>query len=662
MSEGAAPQGTPELKIKLIVDVGSQADVAKKLEDTLQGATESAAKSATTAGKAVGESYFGAMVKSQIWMAAFHQASHALKESFLAPLDAIQESNTQVKQLSGTLAALDRSGMSFLDVKEYATGLKDELEEMAMQVGMLDDTLVNVFDTIIERGGHSVEEASKLTEEFALAGRAISGGPESLANGFNMIEMGVVKARNPLVQMISATGVLEGSAKSVAKQMQAMSIDKQMELAEKAVAKMGAKMKDVPMTFEEMKASMSVFSGNILESAGDPMMKGLTKAMGDFRGMFIGDKGPTELGEKILKAATAFGDVMGRVFDVGEEFIESFIGGADEFSGDLKNVWNAILGDSDLTFSQIKEYAASFGKLLGEGTAVFVAGVGGIIMMFQGLIKEMNLLVGDVFEVIAYMPGADRGKHLEHAQGARKDAYANDLKAAQKEVLDAEMKGDTARAAAAKARTLEIQKEIYKDAATGAVGGDFNNAAHQGKELHEAMAKASLSGKLASHDYMGIRDAMNTSKAVNADGNSAMKLESMADNHMKDYIDAYNVAAKQKNDVAMHEIAKSLGTTQDAAMFIGNVGPKMMEGGVENFVKVLREVGNVASADLIESLLPKKEIKIDKSNLVAQFNGPITIKQDFRDQDPDRVAVAFRQDMQKMAKNRLTAFGGPLGF
>jgi hypothetical protein len=42
---------------------------------------------------------------------------------------------------------------------------------------------------------------------------------------------------------------------------------------------------------------------------------------------------------------------------------------------------------------------------------------------------------------------------------------------------------------------------------------------------------------------------------------------------------------------------------------------------------------------------------------VMQFNGGQTfnIKQDFRDQDPDRIAVVFKRDMMRAAESRLQA-------
>ena len=48
---------------------------------------------------------------------------------------------------------------------------------------------------------------------------------------------------------------------------------------------------------------------------------------------------------------------------------------------------------------------------------------------------------------------------------------------------------------------------------------------------------------------------------------------------------------------------------------------------------------------------------------VMNFSGPITIQQDFKDQDPDRVAVVFRRDLVRHATARIRAnTHGGMGF
>jgi len=81
----------------------------------------------------------------------------------------------------------------------------------------------------------------------------------------------------------------------------------------------------------------------------------------------------------------------------------------------------------------------------------------------------------------------------------------------------------------------------------------------------------------------------------------------------------------------------------------------------------LADVVGDTEGDFREKLLAKAAKEAESTGKKAtpmQFNGAIfNIKQDFRDQDPDRVAVVFQRDIQRAAENRLMArtslaFGG----
>ena len=79
----------------------------------------------------------------------------------------------------------------------------------------------------------------------------------------------------------------------------------------------------------------------------------------------------------------------------------------------------------------------------------------------------------------------------------------------------------------------------------------------------------------------------------------------------------------------------------------------------------LRAMGDNKDAEILEAGQKKKmQSTLSKPTVVQDFRGStFNLKQDFRDQDPDRVAVAFQDDIGNAAVSRLQSrFASPFGF
>lgn len=79
---------------------------------------------------------------------------------------------------------------------------------------------------------------------------------------------------------------------------------------------------------------------------------------------------------------------------------------------------------------------------------------------------------------------------------------------------------------------------------------------------------------------------------------------------------------------------------------------RLVEGKSKDFAAKIRETGEA-----------KQQAATPAKPEIVFNNAQITIKQDFRDQDPDRIIFTFRQDLARASVNRTqartgTAFGG----
>lgn len=612
-----------EVKVKLVVDSNSKA-VAEGMKRDLDGVEGAAAKTGKgfTSKLGAGVVATGMLMAHALELVA-EKAVHLGKEALVAPIEAFMEADKQVRELAGTFAMLDDSQMTFQQLKIYAGQTKDELEEMGMTIGVADDALVEVFNNVIERGGKSVEQAKELTEQMALAGRAVPGGAVKISEAFEQIQMGAVKAKNPIVGMISATGLLKGNAKQVAKEMQKMTMTEQMELAEKAVGRMGEKMKSMPMTLEESVTSMKVMFGNLLEGAGEPMVAALSKGVQDIRGEFFEDSGEqTDLAKGLAAGAKTFGTAMSVGISVLGPFVTSFISGISEFSEEFSFIWKEVWGEGDGMMKQLKEVAMFSGKLLGNFIKGAAVALGVAVRGVQYVLKQIAATLGWVMKAAGELTGSQTLASAGHQtmgfafQGEREDVLTKARKTGggEKRDLIAQMSGIAE--------------------ATGGQG-----------ELDE------LKAAFAEREKMQFQVDEAQKLAADQTGASAAQ-----------YAAVFGNAAKAHDDAAMLNIARFLGSNEKMAKAIGKLAPDMIEGGVEGFAAMLEKAGNVAGAALVRSGQKEKTAAAFKPTINQTFTGAINIKQDFKDEDPDRVIVAFKEALANAGARPLQARGlSPFG-
>jgi hypothetical protein len=114
------------------------------------------------------------------------------------------------------------------------------------------------------------------------------------------------------------------------------------------------------------------------------------------------------------------------------------------------------------------------------------------------------------------------------------------------------------------------------------------------------------------------------------------------------FVQAYNDALAAKDTAMLQVLKEDLEQSSILQSQMGLAADKI-SGGFEKMGEVLGV--NESVKERLLMMYGDKAPKPDK--VLANFNGPITIKQDFRDQDPDRVAVVFRREMERSASNIL---------
>lgn len=559
------------------------------------------------------------------------------------------------KALAGVVMMTDRTGMSFEGALDVGFKLHEELETIGVKAGVAGDALMEAFESIAARSKKSTEEVKNFLDMSATVGRVVPGGLGAITAGFANIEMGVIRARNPVVQLVAASGILGDklhNAREVAKAMMKMSQEDQLKTAEAAIARMHAKVKDMPLTFAQLTTSVKGMREQVMVAMGEPLLRALTPPLEKLRGYFMANKESIEhwaksVGEKVgawmTSAAESFRD--------GFQYLQAH---ADDIASAIKSAMHTVREVVGWVLEHKETLGIMFGAKMGIGMAAplaapaisaamaATAGGGGAGAVALAGVTALAPLAAAAAALAATFTAIDQAVAFwkenkgAHAEGrmdeeARKqrleamgmEAGSVDLKEFDRVrsafIANADAMGMTSRAATEYVDSLWNQHEAVRA---------------QAAELDEFAAKATT-GEYTEQ----IAAAMH-------------------------WIEVYNQARtagnKSLTQYAADVLAKSE-SLQNAFLAAGT----NVSGGFDSLADLVRGKSTDFASLLKGYTLPGQSVGAPAGKpLNVNMNGGQTfhIKQDFKDKDPDRIALIFRRDIAKAALNRTASrFGSPFG-
>jgi methyl-accepting chemotaxis protein len=529
-------------------------------------------------------------------------AVESIKELGHEAFEAAAGMEEQEKAIRGVLAMIDEEGASLEELGGEAHELNESFAELAETTGQAKGDVVAAFDEMAERTGLATKDVEQLTEQMANAGKAVPGGISALSTGFSNLSSGIIRARNPIVQMISATGMLAGTAKQVAAQMTKMSPEQAMQLGIDAVEKMGAKMKGLPLTFNELVTSLKTMREEIFESLGAPILKALGGPLDRLRGYFqdhkeaieafastVGDK----VGEWIGEAADKIQEGFEYLQDHAEQIKEAFSKGAH----DVKAVVDFILAHK----AAIAEAFAA-GKILqaapgvaNVGTAAATGAADAIGGLFS---KGLSASVTELGEAVA---------------------------------------------AAFDPVTLAAEA-VAAVALAGAVAAVYGAFVDLTDETSEYYGEAQVAMEVIESNLMEAWDALTQgSDSVGAD------LKGLAEWLGMELLDKVKEVSFVVADLAHafafleHHLVDLLHTVEEAF----DIGHEIQGAGMAHDRPGAMRTGVAGGGE--------PEVGAIKAPPVYNFTGAITIQQDFKDTDPDRLVAVMKEGFGRAARSKVSA-------
>ncbi len=672
---------TEEIKAKLSLDHTEAHKHAKELEKEFEKMGEELSELREKGREFGGE--LGGALKGALSMAAgielagMVEAFKSAGEEVIHTASALED---QEKAIRGVLMMIDEEGASLDELGEEAHHLNEEFASMSMASGQSKEAIVSAFDEMAERTDMSTAKVKELTEEMSQAGRAIPGGIGSLSSGFANLASGMIRARNPIVQMITATGLLHGNAKQVAKELQKMTPESVMKVGIAAVEKMSGKMKNVPLTFNEAIASFKTMREEVFEGIGTPLVRALTGPLGEIRDYFTANR------EEIQKWAEHAGEDAGRWLKEGFRYLEEH---GTEIKKSLAD-GAAAVKDAALALGEVIHFmwdhreaiAIAYGasKLGGLSMGVAKGGMtlaGAIPGLLGGASKAGGMILGGEggglggalagggaaaglatiaagVAAIASVGAAvyEAGELWKELPSKAKDADVEYLA-----LEEATKRGQIAWAQELRDRIVVLNPELAvnannlvkmakSQAAVNAIMGESSS-----RELELWASEAAKGGKRAAQAAtFFIQDFSDA--AARGDSAAEDQMASFLITHA-DLMDAMHMAGVDitKGGAALATTIESLGeqiviASAGVHSLVGHHNKLTMGGGGED---------NKTYAEEVRGILAKQLKDKDVSHMNLNFTGDIHIQQDFKDQNPDRVLLEFKKELSRSALSRTSA-------
>lgn len=638
----------PEVKTKLTIDDQATAQL-KKIQDGFKKAGDTAERAKN---QAMG--FVGTIAAMAIGV-NIGNVFGGIKSGLTSGIEAAIEADKQFKQLQFTIIGISKSsGQSMDDFALRTKSVSAQLERIARTAVVSRAELVETF---VEAGKNTTKTDDQLVgliERVAKASRALPMPIKDVVAGFEEVQKNMISAQSPIVAIVKQANNWRGHSEQISLRMSQMGREGKLKMAYEALAIIEKRAKAIPPTLQNINDRFADMKTDALRAVGEPMLKAfypavdalykkITEGRGDIEkyATMIG----TQAGEWILVAAdkiqAGFEYLRTHADEIKTSVVEAFNTAKAIFDGIFDNAKAIIAGWAAMKLAPAAQGLGQAGMALASGGGM--AGVAGAVGTQAALTAAVVATTMALNEFGGYLQDnagfllpemGEAKKELDFQKRMMTD-YGRMLGHASLE--DREAFDKLAEAAMANAKKI--------GESTGELGLFIDAQRRQRDRLDDAtkgMREAFGLSTQISDDLYKTDEGTNRATQLQIDAATA-------------FTSSFN-AALEKNDQAALEGAKRIlmgaNSLQDVLVSNGSA--------VGLSLQALADVVGDSSKDFRAKLLAqaaREKQNADPRNKVLQFNGGqvFNIKQDFRDQDPDRVAVVFQRDITRAAENRIQA-------
>ena len=552
------------------------------------------------------------------------------------------------------------------DAVQKAQGIGDAFDEMAVRVGISNEALGNAFQVLAERSdatdaslGSNMGQLQNLAQIASKLGKDVG----ALASEYSLMGEGMLRTRGQLFQLLQSTGIFGKDTKKAAAAWGELTDAKRAELLKFGLDKIGGDIAKMPGYFGDASDALSSMVRMAKEKVGEPIVKELTPAVqGLAEDLYKLGPDIEDFGRLVAK------ELGGSVREGGRWIKESILWLKDhkaEIAADLKAAAQHVRDAIGFVLAHKEEIAVAFGAkaampLLKPAAGVVAdvaragyGGAGGGVAGFgaSGVPGATASLGAFAAAIAAVGLAADQSVKLARELADAEDTRLGGLKRLQ----ELSATGDVERTENA------VRTMAQLDEAAGRMTPQlrqFYDSMVEGARRTQQV-EADSAEHLRKQIAIGATGSSNADAMRGAGGKASADVQGYAMNQEWILLNAYNQAMQAGNK----QMALLAAQTIASGALVGDAflkTAKDVEGGFAAMAEMLAASGDQFAG--FASKLKDKGAVPAAPKIVMTGGQTFNVKQDFRDKDPDKIAVVFRRDVGRVIERRASArYSGPFG-
>lgn len=557
-------------------------------------------------------------------------------------------------------------GSKFDDAIEKAGMYGDALDEIAVRAGVSGNAVGGAFQAMLEVTGateQGIARAADQVSDLAVVSAKLGKDTEGLAREYSFMGEGVLKTKGQLFQLLQTTGIFGKDTKKAAEGWATLTESKRAELLQQGLGQLAARMREMPPTFKQAEASFDNMIRVGKEEFAQPLVEALTPAIEDATRELVkmrpemaalGREVAHELAPDIRTGAHAVRDALGWVRDH-----------KAEIAADLKAAAQHVRDAIGFVLAHKEEIALAFGAKAAMpllkpayGVASDVAkagstGAGGGVLGYatKGVAGATASLAAFTAAIVSVGVAADQAQKLARELADAEDTRLGGLRRLQ----ELSESGDIEATESAARSMQEIDDAAGR--LTPELSRFYDSMVAGARKVHEV--DAMQSEHLKRQIEIGAKGSNNADAMRAPGGKVSEDLQGYAQAQEWILLNAYNQAMQAGNK----QMALLAAQTIASGALVGDAflkTAKDVEGGFGAMAELLEASGGQFAG--FASKLKDKGGVPAAPKIVMTGGQTFNLKQDFRDKDPDKIAVVFRRDVGRVIERRASArYSGPFG-
>lgn len=567
------------------------------------------------------------------------------------------------REFQGLLGVVQ--GIPFGEAGQQAAKLADEFNKVALRTGVAGGEIREGFAALVEvtgAGADGIARAKKEIADMATISGVMGKSTEGIAREFGFMQEGILKTKGQMFQMLQHTGIFGDNVKKASESWAKLTEEERAKRLEEGLGKVALRFQNVKPGFNQMLAQLDTMYSSIKKDVGQPVMEALSPALSDLVQRFASARG------EIKQYAKTIGTEVGRWVTDAAKRVEQGFQYLKSHEAEIRDAIEAGVAKAkslvEFILANKEEIAIAFGAkailpgALGAGKSVATA-AGGYLGAAKGGVEGLGLAGSTAGSLAALgaLSLAIVGVGLAAWQASKLVAELIDH-------TDTVNKGFKVMADTAKAGDVaSLERQLNAMMLVKQEAGEVTPQLHELAAALRANAEAAQMSKLTLHDdrvgriqreMAMITDAYRQAASIHTAAADQLA-ESVAVKGASALVDAYNEASRAGDQGAAAFAAQTLGSSRILIDALIKAGVDV-EGGFEGLANTLVASGS-QFADVASRLRAAAGGTAGGAKQTVNFSGgqSFKINQEFREGDPDKIAIAFRRDILKSAERRYQA-------